>query len=701
MGMDDVHDRPATLEEFLRGTVLFKGCDPAVVARIAPRVEVTEVPAGGHILRAGSPAEGLVILQRGRASTVMVNATTGATSTLETLQAGDHAGETAALLRTAQPYTVLADTACVVARVRAELFETLLQKVPTFGVAISRRLAMRMVQLGVTALRHGAGATQKLTSISAGGLEPVATSPGARPKGAPGKVIPFVEVGEYDPSSRVIGMVPARIILQHRIFPLRLVGNVLTIGMVTPRNANALTELHHVLQGVEVEAVAISVDDFLQAVARYHVEAAPRDASRTSGAGVTAESLNFDVSDSEREADKALRVIGDEVVRAVSRIIAQAISREASDIHVEPELSGVRVRYRVQGLLQDSGETYPPSFAKGIVARFKILAGLDITERRLPQDGRIGLSAGTREIDLRLSTLPSSRGEKLVIRMFEASGMMRPLEQIFVDATTQALARKALHRGHGSVFVAGGAGSGKSSTLYALIHERRKVRPDSNVLLVEDPIEYRLQGVTQVQINAGIGLGFPQVLRAAMRQDPDVIALGETRDTETARMALEAAMTGHLLVTSIHATSASGVLQRLENLGCGSTLVAQSVAVVIVQRLARRLCPQCARVEPPPSAMVESLAARRLIEPGTTPGLPRAVGCEACQGTGYAGRVLVAESLQMTEEVRTLLMAGTALGEVEKAALNSRALQPFSSYAAQLMARKMISASEALLAVSE
>jgi CRP-like cAMP-binding protein len=152
MGMDDVHDRPATLEEFLRGTVLFKGCDPAVVARIAPRVEVTEVPAGGHILRAGSPAEGLVILQRGRASTVMVNATTGATSTLETLQPGDHAGETAALLRTAQPYTVLADTACVVARVRAELFETLLQKVPTFGVAISRRLAMRMVQLGVTVL---------------------------------------------------------------------------------------------------------------------------------------------------------------------------------------------------------------------------------------------------------------------------------------------------------------------------------------------------------------------------------------------------------------------------------------------------------------------------------------------------------------------------------------------------------------------
>lgn len=676
------------IEEFLKGTTLFKGSDPSVVARVAPHVECLEFTQGATILKAGVASDGVVILRAGKASVVTVNAVTGAATTVETLTPGDHAGELSALLRAAQPHALVADAPCSVLRVRADVVEALANKVPTFSLALARRLAMRTIQLGVTALRGTPAANSN------------AAAPAAVKGAAPGaRSVPFVEVSEFDVSPKVLAMVPSKIVLLHRLLPLRLTGQTLTIGMVCPRNAVALAELQHVLQRVEVEVVAISVDDFNQSLVRFRIEAPQRDAVR--GEGVSADALTFDAVDAQPDDARQVRVIGDEVVRALNRVIAAGLSREASDIHIEPEAAGVRVRFRVNGLLVDWSETVPASFARGIVARVKILAGLDITERRFPQDGRIGMSAGTRELDLRVSTMPTGRGEKVVMRVLEGGGMMRPLEQVFVDPNVLALARKAIQRPHGGILIAGGTGSGKSSTLYAMIHERRKVRPDSSVIMVEDPIEYRLQGVTQVQVAPAIGLGFAQVLRATLRQDPDVIAVGETRDKETAHTALEAAMTGHLLFTSLHANNVAAVLQRLENLECSRTLLAQSVAVILAQRLVRRLCGQCARVEAPPPAIVESLVARRLMERASSASLPRAVGCDACNGTGYAGRVLVLESMQLTDATRDALMAGEALGDIERAAMAAGTFQPFSSYASLLMARRMISASEALLAVAD
>lgn len=680
------------IEEFLKGTALFKGSDPSVVARVAPHIECQEFPQGATILKSGVASDGVVILRSGKASVVTVNVVTGVATTIETLAPGDHAGELSALLRAAQPHALVADAPCSVLKVRADVVEALASKVPTFSLALARRLAMRTIQLGVTALRAAPAANSNAA-------RDVAT-PAAVKGAAPGaKAVPFVEVSEFDVSAKVLAMVPSKIILLHRLLPLRLVGQTLTIGMVCPRNAVALAELQHVLQRVDVEVVAISVDDFNQSLVRFRIEAPQRDAVR--GDGVSADTLTFDAVDAQPDDARQVRVIGDEVVRALNRVIAAGLSREASDIHIEPEAAGVRVRFRVNGLLVDWSETVPASFARGMVARVKILAGLDITERRFPQDGRIGMSAGTRELDLRVSTMPTGRGEKVVMRVLEGGGMMRPLEQVFVDPNVLAVARKAIQRPHGGVLIAGGTGSGKSSTLYAMIHERRKVRPDSAVIMVEDPIEYRLQGVTQVQVAPAIGLGFAQVLRATLRQDPDVIAVGETRDKETAHTALEAAMTGHLLFTSLHANNVAAVLQRLENLECSRTLLAQSVAVIMVQRLVRRLCGQCARAEAPPPAIVESLVARKLMERASSATLPRAVGCDACNGTGYAGRVLVLESMQFTDAIRDALMAGEALGEIERAALAAGTFQPFSAYASLLMARRMISASEALLAVAD
>ena len=494
-------------------------------------------------------------------------------------------------------------------------------------------------------------------------------------------------------------MLPTKLILQHRAVPLRLQGNRLLVGMVLPRHAAALADLRRVLHTVDFEVAAISLEDFAQTVLRFKLDAVRgAESTRDSIAVISPESLAYDAADSEREPEKGARVVGDEVVRAVNRVVAAALSRDASDIHIEPEAAGVKVRFRVHGTLHDWGESLPPSFARGVAARLKVLSGLDITNTRTPQDGRIGLTAGSRELDLRISTLPSSRGEKVVLRVFEGSGMMRPLEQIFSDAGSLNAVRKALQRPHGAIIVAGATGSGKSSTLYSMLNERRRARPDTNVLLIEDPIEYRLAGVTQVQVHAG--LGFSQVLRAAMRQDPDVIAVGETRDAETARMALEAAMTGHLVLTSMHANDVGSVLQRLESLECSRSLIAEAVSFVVVQRLARRLCPSCVRLDPPPPALLESLVARRLAERGSQVALPRPVGCDLCQQTGYQGRIAVVEWWQVTPEARDALVAGASHNDVLRAAAEARMLQTFRHNAAYLMARKALGTSEALMAVA-
>lgn len=685
---------PEAIREFLLEKRLVS--DGNVARGLSERLAAVEFPAQATILRAGAPVEWVGILYQGKASVLAVNAMTGARTALEGLRPGDLVGEIGSLIGGAHPHQVTADESCVVLCVSLELLEALYGRDPRFAQAMARQLAMRVVRMGMTAVRGG-------------GSEPTAASeratrvPAVVPAGAGGRLgalIPFVEVADFDPDAKVVSLVPERLILEHRLLPLKVEGSRLTVGMVAPRNAVALAELRRVLHGFEVEVLAISADDFDDWVVRLRVETAAPSDPRAGGTAIKPEQLAFDVTDSEREADKALRIIGDEVIRCVNRIICTALERGASDVHIEPDPAGVKVRFRVHGMLQDWNEYVPVAFAKGIVARLKVLSGLDITERRLPQDGRIAATAGRREVDMRVSTLPASRGEKVVLRIFEAAGMLRPLEKTFVEPEVLAAVREALGRKTGAILIGGATGSGKSTTLYSMINHRRKLAPDQNVLMVEDPIEYRLQGVTQVQVNHQVGLGFAQVLRAMLRQDPDVIALGETRDTETARIALEAAMTGHLVLTSIHTRDAISAVQRLETLDCPRELIAQSLSLVLVQRLVRQLCPACTRVEPPSPVLQEMLAARRLIQGGERPSLPRAVGCEKCGQVGYVGRVAVLEMLQVTDAVRDAIMTHQPLSEVARLADSSGALYPFHRYAAHLMTRPLISASDALMAVA-
>ncbi len=677
---------PDVIAEFLSSTTLFRLVDRSIIDKVAPHLTVTEHDAGAVIVRAGTPEGQVGVLVSGRAAIRQINAATGAAAVLEEVRVGDFFGEVAALLGTAQSHEVFAEDACVVLTLPKDVLAQLAGKIAPFAHALARRTAMRSVAASVAALRGGGAVA---TAPPAAETQPVPTAVDG---------IRFVRIASYDIGESLLSLVPARAIAQHRLLPLAQRGKSLTVGMVDPFNAAAVADLRRILAAVDLEIVAINADEFNEAFLRLRID--PAAATRTQAVMTMPEHLVFETTVDEPATKQPVNVMGDEVVQLASRIIATAIDRHASDIHVETEASGVKVRFRIQGALQDWETFVAASFAKGLIARLKVLSGLDITERRLPQDGRIGLRVGKREIDLRVSTLPTLRGEKVVMRLFEAGNMMRPLDAIFIEQKTLALVRAALTRPYGAVIVAGPTGSGKSSTLYACLNERRKARPDTNIVTVEDPIEYRLPSCTQVQVNHAVHLGFAQVLRAFLRQDPDVIMVGEARDAETAQLALEAAMTGHLLFTSLHANNAVAAIQRLENLGCSRTLVAQSVALVLVQRLARKLCGRCVKADVPPPIMLDSLVARGLADKSAAVPMPRAVGCGACNGTGHDGRVAVLEALELKDNIRNMLMAGLPLGDIEKQATDGGALTPFRRYASLLMARNLISPAEALLVVA-
>ncbi len=685
---------------FLAKAHLFKGVEKSVLTKVAPLLQGLECAEGSELVSAGKANDGLGILFSGKAH-VLVPSSGGELLTVEELVPGDHFGEVGALLGKPSPYFVIASEPSRVLWLPAPTVQSLVANVPAVGEAFARRLTERV--LVFAGIERPPGGPVMMTDLESQLLETVNPGIEAPPlqtlQPEPDDAVHFAEVRDFDLSPSVMSMVPAKLVRAYRLLPVRLNGNVLTVAMVNPRDAAALSELRRTLQAVTVVPVAIGLEDFNSALVRLKLD----DSGKTrasAAARINPDSFQFEMTEPERDTGPA-RVVGDDAIRLVNRIIAAALEREASDVHIEPTQQGFRVRYRVNGVLQDWSETLPPGTSlKALTARIKVLAGLDITERRLPQDGRIGLTAGRREIDLRVSTLPANRGEKIALRVLEAAGSTRPLEQIFFDTAVLSATRKALNRPYGGIVIAGPTGSGKTSSLYSILNERKVTRPDTNIIMVEDPIEYRLPGVVQVQVNPGAGLGFAQVLRAMLRQDPDVIVLGEMRDEESARLALEAAMTGHLLLTSLHANNAIAALQRLENLGCGRALIAQSIHLVLVQRLVRKLCSACRKLDPPTPALLASLVARKIVDRGTQV-LPHVVGCDACAGTGYVGRAVVVEALQINDSVREAISAGKSLAEVETVAKDTRALLPFVDYARVLLQKQVISAAEVLLSLAD
>jgi type IV pilus assembly protein PilB len=683
-----------TVAGFMGKTAMFRGADPGELLKLVEASEQQHFEGGERILPPGRPVAGLGILLRGKASLVLIDAASGAQTQVDQLGPGGFYGEVGLLLGAANPLSVIAEEGCDTLVVPKERMDRLLQGSSAICLALAQQVSTRFVKLSLLGGR-GKGSDERRDPQPPAKERNSLAGDGADLK--PGQ-IPWVDVGTYNVTAQTIQMVPSDVIAKHRLLPLELKGKKLTVGLVNPRSVEALQDLRRVLHTVDPEVVAISADDFSQVFARMNLDISKPKTRQASADRHVA--LTYQV-EQEKEADKAKLYIGNEAISLLDRIITEGLDRGASDIHIEPQATGVKVRYRVQGALVDQKEFIASSYAAPLVARIKILAELDTTERRQAQDGRIFAQLGQRELNLRVSTIPSARGEKAVLRLIDSADAMRPLHQIVLNPTLEKAMRTALAEPFGAIVVAGPTGGGKSSTLYSMLNERRLSRQDTSIVTVEDPVEYLLPGVTQIPVLPKANFGFSQALRGLMRQDPDAIMIGELRDGETATIMIEAALTGHLVLTSIHGNNAVAVIQRLQHLGTNPILLSQALSLIVVQRLVKRLCPNCVAESDVAPAMLDSLVERKILSSSAAVKLPRPVGCDACGKTGYLGRVAVQEIMNFDESIRTTLAANARPEELVEQAKSRNRYYSFAQAAAFLMARRLIAPGDALLVVAE
>ena len=456
-------------------------------------------------------------------------------------------------------------------------------------------------------------------------------------------------IGDY-PHVPVPGAaVSARFLRDAKALPIGESADAVAVALVDPLDPYALDALSFAL-GRPVRAMVARASDLEAALDRLYGGAA---------AGVSADA-QADDDDLERLKDLASDA---PVIRAVNRLITRAVEARASDIHVEPHEDALGVRFRVDGAMRDE-EPLPAAMKASFVSRVKVMAGLNIAEKRLPQDGRLRLAVRGHEIDLRVAISPTIHGESVVLRLLDRSNLKLEFASLGFDAPTQARFDELLHRPHGIVLVTGPTGSGKTTTLYAALSVLNT--PERKILTIEDPIEYRLPGVNQTQVQPGIGLSFAAALRSFLRQDPDVMMVGEIRDLETAQVAVQAALTGHTILSTLHTNTAASAVTRLLDMGVEPFLITSTVNAVLAQRLVRRLCPACREAYAPSEA---ELAAFGVGDVGHTPATlyhPR--GCTACGGTGFRGRVAILELLAMDDRIAHLVLERAEAREVNRAA---------------------------------
>ncbi len=453
----------------------------------------------------------------------------------------------------------------------------------------------------------------------------------------------FVDLGEHAVDADALAGVPEALCRRHVALPIGYEDGTLLVAMSDPANVVALDDFRS-LTGRDVRPVVATGADVHAALDRhFRAESELGDLGNALSAGQAATGATAGRVDTAGLENAP-------VVKFVNLLIAQALADRASDVHLEPTESDLRVRFRIDGVLHEVMRS-PRSISTGVTSRLKIMAELDIAERRLPQDGRMSVAVGERAVDLRVATLPTVWGEKIVLRVLDNSTARLQLSDLGFAEHNQAVYAVSCRKPHGMVLVTGPTGSGKSTTLYATLNVLN--RPGVNVITVEDPVEYRLPGINQVQTNAKAGLTFARALRAILRSDPDIVLLGEIRDHETAQIAVEAALTGHLVLSTLHTNDAPSAVVRLTEMGIEPFLVGSALECVLAQRLARRLCARCKQgYVPTPEEVREHGLTPPPGEPW--PRLYRAVGCRACSATGYSGRVALHEVMAVSEQVERL-----------------------------------------------
>jgi len=530
------------------------------------------------------------------------------------------------------------------------------------GALISSGLA-RPAQVSAALAAMGERGTPLLESLVSGGVLDEKSAQQLVADWAGLEVLP--DAGSVSIGPEVLKAVPEKTVRKFDVLPLSRLGGTLRLGMVDPFDVAAI-DLVEALTRDTVQPVAVARDELKGLVERFYEhegryeqilqELGVDEEQQIEVVDEEAEALTFDMTD--EEATEA------PIIKLVNYLIQQAVRQRASDIHIEPDENRLRVRFRVDGFLREF-ITPPKNFQTAIASRIKIMADMDIAERRVPQDGRIKLRADNRNVDLRVSTLPGIYGEKVVIRILDESSMLLGLNQLGFDPPLLERWRRMASRPYGIVLVTGPTGSGKTTTLYATLSELNTI--DTNIISVEDPVEYRLEGVTQVQVNPKAGVTFATGLRSIFRQDPDIIMVGEMRDVETAQISVKAALTGHLVFSTLHTNDAPGAITRLLDMGVQPYLVASSLVGVAAQRLTRRICSRCKEAYVPD---LEALASQGVVlEPGAL--LYRGAGCKACGGTGYRGRTVIVELMELTEEVKQLIITSGAANTIKQAACHA------------------------------
>jgi type IV pilus assembly protein PilB len=475
--------------------------------------------------------------------------------------------------------------------------------------------------------------------------------------------IPYIDLDRRTIEPAVIRLIPAGMVQKHLVIPVAKTGNTLTMAMVDPTNVFAVDDIQF-MTGAKIELTVATESAVRRAIDRLY------DSSESlQNVMASIEDAGMELLEEQADAHLNLGELKQAVeeapvVKLVNLILAEAIKKGASDIHAEPYEKAFRIRFRIDGVLYEVMSP-PMSLKSAIISRLKIMADLDISERRLPQDGRMKVKFKGREVDFRVSTLPTLFGEKVVMRLLDKSNLKLDLTKLGFEPQALAAFEEAICAPYGMILVTGPTGSGKTTTLYSALD--RLNQPETNIMTAEDPVEFNIKGINQVLIRETIGLNFAAALRSFLRQDPDVIMVGEIRDYETAEIAVKAALTGHLVLSTLHTNDAPSAVTRLLNMGIEPFLVASSVVLIVAQRLLRRVCGECkAPIVVPANALVEVGLSEE--EAASLP-CYKGLGCEMCSGTGYKGRIAIYEVLVLTPELRDLVLKGGSAIEIKRAAI--------------------------------
>ena len=636
---------------YLQKIRLFSGLPYDECLLIESRLRPKEYAPQQVIVAEGGPGDAMFFVNSGKVEVRKKDPHTGIDFLLSELTAGACFGEMALLTGKPRVASVVAveTTSCSVLDQSA--FDEVLLTSSKVGLAMSRVLAERLDEASQqTGLEHINLATL-----------------------------------QFDP--RVIKLLPPSMMETHRVLPVAFSNNRLTLAMANPQNIVALDEVRQVIKGVIIEPVVMSDDDFNRFMTTLYPDlirkeeenqsrelasaaslAPPAPAAEGEAAVAQSESTESILESLQTEAFKFLELEetapspesvedlsksaeGASIIRMANNILALAIKKSATDIHIEPQEKALAVRFRIDGALE-TVQVLPKEVQMGLITRFKIISKLDLSEKRLPQDGRISVRMEERPIDFRVSTLPSRWGEKICMHIQDKSTSLLSLDELILHPEVLEQVREIISEPSGVLYVTGPTDSGKTTTLYSTLAELND--PDVNISTAEDPIEFDLPRVNQVQAQKDIGLDFPRILRAFLHQDPDIIMVGETRDKETAHIAVEAALTGHLLLTTLRTPDAASTFTRLGEMGIGPFLMSQSTLGVIAQRLTRRLCQDCKEGYQPDDISRKHLG----LDPSQPMTFYRHHGCDHCSGTGYRGRVGVYEVLRMNHELRRMVATG-------------------------------------------